>query len=437
MAPGSPGVAMFLSRQREVRRVSLTIAASIREFARTFKVPLIAFLISLSMFLVCREYAQAGLPYKASNAPWDMGWYGNMIERGYSTDGNDNVEHNVVFFPLYPALCWIVKQVLRVQTLTAMSIVSAGSTLVMLLLLYRLLTRYYSSFLAGACVLFLAISPFSVFLYAGYTEALYVCLVVAFFYFLTKGSYTGAALISGLTSASRPYGCLLAFVLVFEMARRHYIEYGFKWSLRSRYLQGMLVLFPICCSGLIAYTLYLGYRFDDPLAFSHNLKPWGIMGGRIQIADALTFRYFVPLIGTTLLHFKLTHPIVTGLLWFVATPVLLILLGRRLFPSALFFAVLMFLFFHYTLLKNEGAIVDMGRHFTLLFPVPLLLVLALEPRAVAGWIRNLISAASDRGQPMCACIALVSVLPYALLLVVSAYLAMLYTVVFYRLEFVF
>ena len=434
---GSSGVVTHPGRQPEANHVSLKIVGSITHFLKTFRVPLIAFLISLSMFLVCREYAQANLPVRASRAPWDTGWYGSMIDQGYHTDGNDNAEHNVVFFPLYPALCWLVKQILPVRVLVSMLIVSAGATFVMLLLLYRLLTRYYSSFLAGVCVLFLAISPFSVFLFAGYTEALYVCLVVAFFYFVTQESYTAAAVMSGLASASRPYGCLLAFVLVFEMARRHYLAYGFKFSLRSRYLQGALVLFPVCFGGLIAYTLYLGYRFDDPLAFSHNLKPWGIIGGKIQLADAVAFRYFVPLIGDTLVHYKLIHPMVTGLLWFVATPVLLILLGRRLFPSALFFTAMMFLFFHYTLLKNQGAIVDIGRHFTLLFPIPLLLVLALEPRAVAGWIRRFLNAASDRDQPMCSCIALVSVLPYAVLFVVSAYLAMLYTVIFYRCEFVF
>lgn len=385
------------------------------------------------LFMVSREFALAGLQ-KPSAYPWDISWYANIIQYGYHADPNDAVEHNVVYFPLYPALCWLVLRVLPVPIWVAMLFVSAGATLIMLVLLHRLLTAYYSSFLASACVLLLAFSPFSTFLYAGYTEAVYICLTVAFFYFLTKSSYGMAALISGLASATRPYGCLLALVLIFETARLYYREHGFKWSSTSRYLPALLWL-PFCFSGLIAYTLYLGYRFHDPLMFSHGLKAWVVMEGKIRILDAVTFRYLLPLVGGTLVHFKLFHPMSVGLALYLCTAVLLIFLGKRLFPSALVFILLMFLFFHYTLLLGDAP--DIGRHFSLLFPVPLLLVLALEPRRVEGWLRNLIASASGRDQPPCACVTLVSVLPYAVLLLVSAGLSALYTVMFYRAEFVF
>jgi len=111
---------------------------------------------------------------------------------------------------------------------------------------------------------------------------------------------------------------MLVFVL--ELARRHYHAYRFRFTLESRYLRGFLWS-PLCLAGLIAFTVYLGHRFDDPLAFLHGQRAWATSLGGARIYDLLGGRY-ISLVGTTIARFDLLHPDVIGQVVFMVTPVL-------------------------------------------------------------------------------------------------------------------
>jgi len=98
----------------------------------------------------------------------------------------------------------------------------------------------------------------------------------------------------------------------------------------------------------------------------------------------------------------------------------------------------MFLFFHGLFIENNSPVANhFGRYFALLFPVSALFALVFEPRRVSGWVRKLIVAADGPCDAVCACVTLVSTIPYFLLLLASAGLAVRYTLMFYRAEMVF
>jgi hypothetical protein len=144
-------------------------------------------------------------------------------------------------------------------------------------------------------------------------------------------------------------------------------------------------LVPICFAGLMAYTAWLGYKFDEPMAFAHNMAAWG-GGESIDWTNLLTFRH----VGTGLLLALATQswsgPVVAGMIMFMITPLLLLIGYRRIQPTFAFFLLLMFLFFHFVD-HHDPELVDMGRHLLVVFPLVVLVAICLEPAGVDRCLR--------------------------------------------------
>lgn len=403
--------------------------------ARTFfierlRFPLVVFALSFSIFLTARTYARAS--GKAALLVWDAVWYGTIIDRGYWTDGNTSVMHNVVFLPLYPLVCRAVKHLLSIATPDAMLLVSALSTMVMLALVYNLLAPLYSAFVVRMTTLFLAFGPFSVFLYSGYSEALFLSLLALFFVLLLRKQYWAAGIVTGIASACRPYAPLLVIVLILEAARQYYSANGLRLKVSSSLLLQLLVAIPLSFTGLAAYTMWSYYRFDDPLAFAHGYLAWSSHHALpTGMADLIGFHYIMDAMGSYAFASGITSPLVIGLILFASGPVLMFCLRKELFPSALAFMVLMFLLCHFNIVNDRVEITNLGRHFSLFFPFSLLLALAVDP----GRIRMALlrASAADRTPAAdCGCLRAFSLCPALVLLVASAILNMQYVVMFYR-----
>lgn len=359
------------------REISVSKPTAARQLGIWF--PLIVFALSLTLFLSVRGYARIG-SHITQPLVWDGAWYQQIIEQGYFTDGNLYKSSNVVFAPLYPMLCAAVKRLFSIPTFYAMLIVSAGCTLGAMVMLYRLLARMTSESVAKWSLLFLAFGPFSVFLYSGYSEPLFLFLAVLFLGALLDERWVTAGLIAGIASASRPYGPIMALTLAFAAARSYYLANGWKLNLRSWQLQGAAIGLPLCFTGTAAFSLYLYRRFGDPLLFIHNGISWTDTGSPSPILDGLAFAYIPRGVLDNFRYFGLFSPGLLGLVLFALGPVLILWLWRTLSPLVIFFMLASFLFLHITLIERDVEIVNLGRQFTLLPFYGLLLALALDPK---------------------------------------------------------
>ncbi len=209
-------------------------------------------------------------------ARWDSEWYLLIADRGYdATDAFNHLpvgylpEDTAGFFPLYPLL---------IRALTPLvGAVGAGlliSNIALLAALWLLLavardlwgetfgTR--AGFYAGTALLFF---PFTLFHSAVYSESLFLALSLATFLLARKNRFDWAGLLAGLATLTRPFGALLAILVLLEWWRqRHRSRWG--WT-----AVGGIVL------ALGLYMLFCYGLFGDALAFVHRQARWrGEMG---------------------------------------------------------------------------------------------------------------------------------------------------------------
>lgn len=105
-------------------------------------------------------------------------------------------------------------------------------------------------------------SPFSFFFNAGYTESLFLLLVVLSVRSASGDQWLLAALFAGLASATRSTGIILLPAL-FLMA----------WQVRAGRRNLLGIVFG-SASGLVAFSAYLWWKLGDPVAFLTAQERW-------------------------------------------------------------------------------------------------------------------------------------------------------------------
>lgn len=202
-------------------------------------------------------------------ARWDSVWFLRIAQDGYGA-----TEHAAAaFYPLYPLLVGLVGRVLFGHYVVAGVLVSLAACLGAFALLYRLTLQHLGDAGARRAVLYLAISPFALFLGAVYSESVFLLAAVASFYLAERRSFLGAGIAAGLASLTRLVGIALLPSLVL-----------LAWREPRR---GPALLRLAAAPALFAlYPLYLWWKVDDPLAFLHaqgtwsrHVSPAGPLGG--------------------------------------------------------------------------------------------------------------------------------------------------------------
>lgn len=209
-------------------------------------------------------------------ARWDSEWYLLIAQRGYdATDAINDLpvayspEDTSGFFPLYPLLIRAVAPLVGA--------VGAGiliSNIALLLSLWLMLavardlwgetfgTR--AGLYAGTALLFF---PFTLFHSAVYSESLFLALSLGTFVLARRNRFGWAGLVAALATLSRPFGALLAVLLILEW-----------WRHRHRSRWGWAAVGSIAVA-LGLYMLYCYGLFGDALAFVHRQERWrGAMG---------------------------------------------------------------------------------------------------------------------------------------------------------------
>lgn len=383
----SPRRNSLSSRSRAARRnragkvappAPVTEHRRLRTTLLNLAIPLAIFLFSFALYaLACDSFTRA--TGRAAAGSWDETWYRYIEKAGYVYNGNIYEQQNIAFFPLYPLLGALLMKLAHLSADGALLGVSRLSTLAAFVVLYFVLRRRYSLPVTAATLLLLGVGPFSEFLFNGYSEPVFLLGIALTFWFAVRSKWLASVLTIGVTSAGRPYGCLLAIVPLCACIEKARKEHGWRHLFDSTELQKLLLVLPLSFAGIALHTLYLGWRFRDPLAFAHVGRAWTSASTTSTVWNLVTWRYLHALRQFSF-HGILSHPQLLGQLIFLLAPITLLLSFRKLAPAETFLFLIMIGLLHLLCSSNPIEITNLGRHLLVIYPYPLALALWIEPR---------------------------------------------------------
>ncbi len=292
---------------------------------------------------------------------WDEGWYGSIVDNGYVFSGYIGDLNNVVFFPLYPMICKLVKIVIPgLTTLTSLILVSCIFAY-LTIKLYYIIVRYYFNFrVAFLSLLMFLMSPYAFCLFLGFTESLFFSLVLAFFYYYgIKGKRTIPLIIIALASLTRVYGVLLIFVYIVEL---FYMQ-------DRRALQNNIAIMPIAFIGISLFCIYQYLKFDNPILFLYAQIAWG-HGSYNDLINILKIKSLL----VNAAKFELYESYSVYSIFFVLVVFASVGVYKHL-PRIFFSYYITMLIFFFVILSPSTW--SMGRYLTCLFPFYIVSTIAI------------------------------------------------------------
>jgi len=201
-------------------------------------------------------------------ARWDTAHYVTIALHGYGGAGNLSHDGGLGFFPLFPllmkGLVFATGQAATEGTLAVAAIAIATICFLIAVPLFAaLVSRRFGPVVARTASLLLCISPFSYFFTAGYSESLFLLLVVLAFTCTDRRWWMLAAVCAALATSSRLVGLALPPALLLLAWKR---------DIPLRTIVGIALVSPL---GTLAYALFTWRRFDDPLAYFTAQQNWG------------------------------------------------------------------------------------------------------------------------------------------------------------------
>jgi len=211
----------------------------------------------------------------------DAQWFLRLATTGYSHSDN-----SAAFFPAFPLVIRIVNAVPGIGPLGAGLLVANACAFGALLLLHALTRFELGDAAARRAVLFTALFPTAFFLYAPYTESLFLLTSIACFWFARRDRWVWAAATGALAAATRSIGIVLILALWVEVIAQH-----------RRDDRAMLPRFIAAAAVAIGPALYAGWwwlRARDvfaPLDAQRAWRPDGAQQPIATIVDAVEFAY--------------------------------------------------------------------------------------------------------------------------------------------------
>jgi Gpi18-like mannosyltransferase len=256
---------------------------------------------------------------------WDSGWFASIVNHGYRYDGTPSPHGSVGFYPLYPLFSYAVKSIFGIDTYIALLLVANAASLAVALLMTKFVKDELGDDVALLSLTFFCFFPSSIFLSAGYSESLCLAFILASFIVLTRQKFVFAALLAALSLGARSTGIVMIPVILWEM-----------WQRETRPLLRALPKLALCAvlagSGLLAYMLYLGTVFGDPLSFASVQAAWGHQPLAHQFIDSITLKPFRPFHWWTAGWFVCFFDLTILSFWFLRFPVALYALASLELP---------------------------------------------------------------------------------------------------------
>ena len=271
---------------------------------------------------------------------WDTISYLGIAILGYRQDAS------IAFMPLYPFLIRITAPLFGGNHLLAALVLSTLFASLALILMYELFAALYPRTIArDGVVMFLAF-PTAFYLLAGYTESLFMVLVLAFWILARKKRWLWAALFAGLATLTRLQGVVLSVVLLWMMlisliedpaeGLMGQLRQLFKMlkSSREKLVRGihpaawMAVLIPpLVAAGYQLWLRLAGYgTIADALRTYWKLEtvpPWTgfilflqrLPTARFHYMDWIDLVLFIVVLGISLLSLRLLDPAFSLYIW--------------------------------------------------------------------------------------------------------------------------
>jgi hypothetical protein len=142
---------------------------------------------------------------------WDTISYLGIAILGYGQDAS------IAFMPLYPVLIRFTAPLFGGNYLLAALVLSTLLCLLALILMYELFVAMLPQTVARDAVVMFLTFPTTFFLLAGYTESLFMVLVLACWLLARKKKWFWAAMFAGLATLTRLQGVILSAVLLWMM----------------------------------------------------------------------------------------------------------------------------------------------------------------------------------------------------------------------------
>ncbi len=192
---------------------------------------------------------------------FDALWFLRIASSGYRVgDGS------AAFFPLYPLTVRALSVVMGSHPFAASLVVSNGSFLAALFMLYVLTTAEVSEAVARRTVLYLSVFPSSFFFFAPYSESLFLFLVLVAFWGARRRRWGLAAFAGALAALTRGVGIVLAPALAAEALRQR------REGVR-RWPAGLGAALATVLGGL-SYLGYWSARSEDALEAVRQQSNW-------------------------------------------------------------------------------------------------------------------------------------------------------------------
>ena len=215
---------------------------------------------------------------------------GNLVgPHGYRSVYPGDLPLYIVFYPLFPWLATLVNAVVNDPLVSAFVVTTAASMFVAPLL-YRLVRHDEEPAVALRSAWFLLIFPTAYFLHIGYTEALFMALVLGSFLAARNERWWLAGALGGLAALTRVNGLVLIPALGAEAFTQWLARPPEERRLRVEWLAIGLVG--------VGFGVYLALNqvlYHDPFAFlriqnEHWFKslapPWDGIGGVLRTGSA-------------------------------------------------------------------------------------------------------------------------------------------------------
>ena len=207
----------------------------------------------------------AGQPWFAGFLRWDASWYLDIaVGRGYFYVPGQ--QSSVAYFPLYPMLIRYMDKILPSDAAIAAIFITVLSGFVGSLLLWKWTNTQMDCRSSAIVWLTMYTWPFAFYLFGvAYSDALFIALTFGAFYLIEKDKIFWAGVVGAFATACRPVAPALCVGLGLVVLQK-----------RGAFKNLRVKDFSIVISGvgLLAFMVYLKWKFNDPLAFSHVQVGW-------------------------------------------------------------------------------------------------------------------------------------------------------------------
>lgn len=258
-----------------------------QDFLREYAFPIVVFVILRAWTMLWASITAAFVPLAAQAshfyygmtplndlffAPWqrwDTIWYTKIAVEGYVPGEGSN------FPPFYPFLIRLLLPLTGNNAVVAGLVISGAAALASLILLYHLTDTLYGKTAARRAVLFLGTFPTAFFLFAAYTESLFLALALGAFLCARSSRWGCAGIFGAFAAMTRSQGMLLVLPLA--------VEFWAQYRRGQVTLSRVWTLVPVVIGGM-AHIGVIAVRFGDLTAWfqsesvAHRFSlPWNTL----------------------------------------------------------------------------------------------------------------------------------------------------------------